>query len=60
MLFAAHLIQDDADSSGFMYLSRHEDSNMLMASGVEGGTAGSSEPNRNSDLRTSTTPFVPE
>lgn len=42
MLFAAHLIQDDAESSGFLYMSRNEDSNMLMASGVEGGT-GSSE-----------------
>eukprot|EP00353_Schmidingerella_taraikaensis_P012416 CAMPEP_0185575636 /NCGR_PEP_ID=MMETSP0434-20130131/6772_1 /TAXON_ID=626734 ORGANISM="Favella taraikaensis, Strain Fe Narragansett Bay" /NCGR_SAMPLE_ID=MMETSP0434 /ASSEMBLY_ACC=CAM_ASM_000379 /LENGTH=132 /DNA_ID=CAMNT_0028192571 /DNA_START=141 /DNA_END=538 /DNA_ORIENTATION=+ len=45
-VFEANLIQDEAESSGFLYLSRNEDSNMLMASGVEGGT-GSSEPRNN-------------
>jgi len=35
---AVNLIQDDAESSGFLYLSKHDDSHMLMASGVEGAT----------------------
>ena len=46
MVFAAHLIQDEADSSGFLYLSKHEDSIMLMTSGAEGCTGSSDARNK--------------